>query len=171
MRTVRSSSRLLEGYLPQCMLGYTTPLGRPGSVDTPGPGDPPPARPLNLPPWVWAWRPPWPDLSTSPRVWAWRPSRPDLSTSPPGYGPGDPPGQTSQPPPLGMGLETLPARPLNLPPGYGPGDPPTPSQTPTTSPLGMGLSWQITVRTRFNMILNLIRPRRDEVKVWIRFGR
>ena len=25
--------------------------------------------------------------------------------------------------PLGMGLETLPARPLNIPSGYGPGDP------------------------------------------------
>ena len=58
MHTARSSSRLLGGCLPQCMLGYTPPtqalVWRPPGC---GPGHPP-ARPLNLPPWVWAWRPP-----------------------------------------------------------------------------------------------------------------
>ena len=50
MRTARSSTRLLGGgeCLPQCVLGYSPPLGC-------GPGDPL-ARPHNLPPWVWAWR-------------------------------------------------------------------------------------------------------------------
>ena len=56
---------------------------------------------------VWAWRPPWSDPSTS--------HQPDPSTSPLGCGPGDPPGQTHQPPP-----------------GCGPGDPP--SQTPQPLP-------------------------------------
>ena len=45
-----------------------------------------------------------------PRIWAWRP---------PWCGPGDPPGQTPQLPPLGEGLETPLARPLNLPLGVG----------------------------------------------------
>ena len=60
----------------------------------------PPGQTPQLPPWVWAWRSPW--------VGAWRPPRPDPSTSP-----------------LGVGLETLQARPLNFPsPGCGSGDPP-----------------------------------------------
>ena len=63
MRTARSSSRLLGGGLPQCILGYT-PLGV--GLETPL------ARPLNFP--------------------------------------------------LGVGLETPPARSLNLPPGCGPGN-------------------------------------------------
>ena len=52
MRTVRSSSRLLVGgCLPHCMVEYTDP--------PPGVGlEIPLARPLNLPPRVWAWRPP-----------------------------------------------------------------------------------------------------------------
>ena len=44
----------------------------------------PQARPLNFPPWVWAWRPPRPALEIPP----W----PDPSTFPPGCGPGDHPG-------------------------------------------------------------------------------
>ena len=73
MHTTHSSSRL-----PQCMLGYNPPgPGPPGvALETPpsvgletpppdpstsppgcGPGDPP-TRPLNISPWVWAWRPP-----------------------------------------------------------------------------------------------------------------
>ena len=76
------------GGLPQCMLGYT-PLGV-GLETAP----------------VWAWRPPGcgsgkppgqtPQLP--PWVWAWRPPWPDPSTSP-----------------LGVGLETPLARPLNSP--------------------------------------------------------
>ena len=38
---------------------------------------------------------------------------------PPRCGPGDPSGQTPQPHPLGVGLETPPARPLNFPPSVG----------------------------------------------------
>ena len=71
MRTARSSSRLLGGV---CLITCwdTSP-----PITGCGPGDPPPARPLNLPlgcgpkdppgqtpqpppPWVWAWRPPSP---------------------------------------------------------------------------------------------------------------
>ena len=126
-------------------VGLETPL--PGQTPQPppgcGPGDPP--RPLNLPPWVWAWRPPspgqtpqplgvglktsWPDPSTSPWVWAWR--------SP----------QTPQPPPLGVCLETPLPRPdpstsprvwawrppgqtPQPPPGFGPRDPPPTPQPP-----------------------------------------
>ena len=54
-----------------------------------------------------------------PPVWAWIPPWPN------------PP-----PSPLGLGLDTPPAKPPNLLPGCGPGHPP--SQTPT-SPLGLGL--------------------------------
>ena len=73
----------------------------------------------------------------TPWVWAWRPPpRPDPSTSP-----------------LGVGLETAPARSLNHP-RCGPGDPPpgqtpqlptgcvpgdSPQPHPSTSPLGVGL--------------------------------
>ena len=49
MLTDRSSSRLLGGRLPQCMLGYPPGVG----LETPLPH-------------VWAWRPPRPDPSTSP---------------------------------------------------------------------------------------------------------
>ena len=62
--TACGSSRPYRGLrgLPQCMLGYTHPT-------TPrcGPGDlslgvgletPPPGQTPQLPPWVWAWRPP-----------------------------------------------------------------------------------------------------------------
>ena len=60
MRTDRSSSR--QGGLPQCMLGYThTPVCGPGKPPPPPPGvgleTPNLARPLNFPPWVWAWKP------------------------------------------------------------------------------------------------------------------
>ena len=82
MRTVRSSNRLLWGCLSRCMLGYT-PLGS-------GPGAPLGvgletflARPLNLPP-------PGVGLETPPSA------RP-LNLHP-GCEPGDPPGQTPQPP-------------------------------------------------------------------------
>ena len=48
-------------------------------------------------PWVWAWRPPWPDPPTSPpQLWTWRPPWPDPSTSPLGVGLETPPGQTRQ---------------------------------------------------------------------------
>ena len=94
MRTARGSSRLLGGggCLPQCMLGY---------------------------PWVWAWRPPGCGPADPPGV--------GLKTprcgpgDPPGCGPGDPPGQTLNFP-LGVGLETPRARPLNFPHGCGPRD-------------------------------------------------
>ena len=67
MRTARGSSHPRGGgCLPQCILGYTHPLGV--GLETPrcGPGDPPPGVGLEtspdqtpqLPPWVWAWRPP-----------------------------------------------------------------------------------------------------------------
>ena len=89
MRTAGSRIRLLGG-LPHCMLGYT-PHSRcgPGPPRC-GPGVPPPdpstplsvdlenpllARPLNLPPWVWAWRTP---HGQTPQ-------------HPPRCGPGDPP--------------------------------------------------------------------------------
>ena len=82
MRTACSSSHW--GVLPQCMLGCT-PLGV--GLQTPqvwawrplhlgvgcGPGDPPgcgpgdhPSQTPQLPPWLWAWRSPWPDPSTPP---------------------------------------------------------------------------------------------------------
>ena len=57
---------------------------------------------------AWAW-------TLSPQVWVWRP---------PGCGPGDPPGLTPQPPPLGVGLVTPLARPPNLPPWPGSRHPP-----------------------------------------------
>ena len=80
LRTARSSSCLLMGGLPQYMLGYPpgvgleTPQPDPSTsslgvgLETPRP-DPSTsplgvgletslARPPNLPPWVWAWRPP-----------------------------------------------------------------------------------------------------------------
>ena len=65
MHTVHGSSRPQKGgYLPQCMLGYTSP----GCMSWDPPG-------VSLEtPQVWAWRPPQPDPSTSPLVWAWRPS-------------------------------------------------------------------------------------------------
>ena len=66
------------------------------------PGDPPPARPLNLPLGV-GLETPWPDPSTSLLGVGLETPQPDLSTSP-----------------LGVGLETPPlARPLNLPLGVG----------------------------------------------------
>ena len=59
-----------------------------------------------------------------PQLWAWRP---------PGCGPGDPlPGQIPSTSPMGVGLETPQARPLNFPPGCGPGDPL--GQTPQLPP-------------------------------------
>ena len=70
MRTARSSSHLLGGCLPQCMLGY--PLGV-GLETHPCVG-------LETPP-VWAWRPPW--------VWAWRPLQARPLNFPLGCGPGD----------------------------------------------------------------------------------
>ena len=92
MCTARSSSHLLGGGLPQCMLGYT-----------------PPGLGLDTFPQTWAWNPPGVGLETPPRVWAWRhppqcgletpqvymawrpplPARPP--NLPPGCGPGDPP--------------------------------------------------------------------------------
>ena len=77
MHTTHSSSRL-----PQCMLGYNPPGPGPPRC---GPGDPPrcvgletppgvaletppPTRPLNISPWVWAWRSP-SQTSQHPRVW------------------------------------------------------------------------------------------------------
>ena len=74
-----------------------------------GPGDPLPGVGLETPSQVWAWGP--------PQVWAWRPPRPDPSTSSPGCGPGDPPGQTPQLPPLGVSLETCKACWDTPPPG------------------------------------------------------
>ena len=67
MHTAHNSSHRGRG-LPQCMLGYTPPGCGPG--DLPAPVDvsleTPPGQTPQLPPSVWAWRPPWPDLSTSP---------------------------------------------------------------------------------------------------------
>ena len=66
MRTTCSSSHLLRGCLPQCMLEYTPQVW------------------AWKPPWVWVWRhpprcgpgdPPRPDPSSSPWVWAWKPAR------------------------------------------------------------------------------------------------
>ena len=71
MHTAHSSSHLLEGCLPQCMLGYTP---WPGASQ------------------AWGWTQP------PPHVWAWTPSWPDPQTSPLGLGL-DPPDQTPQPPP------------------------------------------------------------------------
>ena len=110
MHTAHSSSHLLVGGLPQCMLGY-----------------PPPGVGLETPlgvgletPWVWAWRPPRPDPSTSPWVWAWRPP-PGVGLRPPGCGPGDPPGMGLETPrpdpstaPLGVGLEIPPSSPVDI---------------------------------------------------------
>ena len=87
-RTACSSSRL-PGDLPQCMLGYT-PLGV--GLETPSP-------------WVWAWRPPWPDPSTSTL---------GVGLETPGLTPQLPPWLWAWRPPL--------ARPLKLLPGCGPGD-------------------------------------------------
>ena len=56
-----------------------------------------------------------------PQVWAWGPPR--CGPGAPQCGPGDPPGYGPGDLPLGVGLETPLARPLNFPPGCGPGDP------------------------------------------------
>ena len=53
-------------------------------------------------------------LGYTPWAWAWTPPR---------CGPGDPHGQSPQPPPLGVGLETPPGQTPNLPPGPGPRHP------------------------------------------------
>ena len=65
MRTARSSSRWMGGCLPQCMLGYTTPLGV--GLETPRPNpstfplgvglETPPGQTPEALPWVWAWKP------------------------------------------------------------------------------------------------------------------
>ena len=120
MQTAHSCSHLLGGVcLSAC---WDTPPGpghppawtppRYGSRDLPtgcGPGDPP-SQTCQPPPGCGPGDPPWPDPSTSPWMWAWRPPWPDPSTYPPGCGPGDPsaPGQTPQPTPLDVSLETPP---------------------------------------------------------------
>ena len=87
------TNTITGGCLPQCMLGYTHPLGV-GLQTTPprgGPGDPPQ---------VWAWRPP-PGVDLEPPlVWAWRPpTQLDPSTPPPRCGPGDLQGMLGYHPP------------------------------------------------------------------------
>ena len=91
------------GCLPQCMLGYPLPPGV-------GLEHLPPGVNLEIPPRVWAWRPPrcgpgappppGVSLETPPQVWAWRPPR---------CGPGDPPRPDPSTSLLGMGLETYKA--------------------------------------------------------------
>ena len=140
MCTARSSSHLLGG-LPQCMLGYTPRCG---------PGDPP-SQTHQPPHWVWAWRPPWPDPLTSPLgVGLETPQpdpltplgvgletpQPDPSTSTPGCGPGDPPGQTHQPPPWVWAWRTPQPDPSTSPLGVGLE---TSQPDPLTSSLGVGL--------------------------------
>ena len=75
MRTTRSSSCLLWGCLPQCMLGYTS-LGL--GLDTPRCG---PGHPSGSPP-AWAWTPPDQTYPTSPPGLDLDPPRPDPQTSP-----------------------------------------------------------------------------------------
>ena len=89
MHTACSRSRLLGGVCLSACWDIHTPLvwvWRPPSL---GVGlETPLARPLNFPPWVWAWRPPCRPLNF-----------------PPGCGPGDPPPDPSTSP-LGVDLET-----------------------------------------------------------------
>ena len=118
MRTARSSSRLLGGCLPQCMLGYTHPL----------------AVGLETHPQVWAWRPPRPDPSTFPLgVGQETPPQARPFNFPPGCGPGDPPQARplNFPPGCGPGDPPRPD-PSTFPPGCRPGDPP--DQTPQLPP-------------------------------------
>ena len=69
-----------------------------------------PGQTPQLPPWVWAWRPPRLDPSTSPWVWAWRPPQAkSLGYFPPGCGPGDLQGMLGYYPPR-------PARYAGIPP-------------------------------------------------------
>ena len=56
MRTVRSSSRLSRGGLPQCMLGYNPPGADPPQDQAPPPGPEPPTMGPGCPPGS---RPPW----------------------------------------------------------------------------------------------------------------
>ena len=98
MRTSRSSSHLLggvclsecwdthppPGYEPGCPpprcglrgssgVGLETPLGV--GLETPlGVVLDSPGQTRQLPPWVWAWRPPRQTPQLSPWVWAWRPA-------------------------------------------------------------------------------------------------
>ena len=65
----------------------------------------------------------------TPQVWAWRSPR---------WGPGDPPGQTPQPPPwVWAWRPPIPGQTPQLPPGFRPGDPTWPD--PSTFPLGVSL--------------------------------
>ena len=79
MRTARSSSHHGESPHPPWSR-HSLGCG-PGDPPRCGPGDPllhPKLDPPQLPPWVWAWRSPWPDPpQLPPWVWAWRPPWPD----------------------------------------------------------------------------------------------
>ena len=108
MCTVRSSSRLLGGggCLPRHAACWDTHSPRCGPGDPPGVGlEIPPARPFNLPLWVWAWRPPLARTSPPPQCEPGDP-QPDPSTAPHGCGPGDPPRPDPSTSHLGMSLET-----------------------------------------------------------------
>ena len=81
MRTARSSSRLLGEVSASVH----------ARIQPPGPGPPPPCGPQDPLPWVWAWRPPWPDPPNfPPRCGLGDSPQPDPNF-PPRCGSGDPP--------------------------------------------------------------------------------
>ena len=120
------SSRMRTARISSCLLGGGGGVCLSTCWDTPPPRvlawRPPLGQTPQLTPWVWAWRPTWPDPSTPRCIGLETPLVRPLNF-PPGCEPGDPMARPSTSPWVYWPGDPPPARPLNFPPGCGPGDP------------------------------------------------